>query len=197
LADGLTRTTFGAETVFTWRATGARTSPSSVWAPATVTVNVVLTGRRWRGVKVQLVPSRLQVVGAIEPSITGLARRPAATDAAVTGRENVIVKLVSMATRSPRGRVAWIRPDEAARVRKAARAGLARGWPDSARAPGSTVTEWSVSGSQLSCGRIVRVRPVASQLRSTSRAGTTRSAAATESRSIGVLNRTVSGSSRD
>ena len=46
-------------------------------------------------------------------------------------------------------------------------------------------------------GRIVSVRPAASHVRSTSLRGSTRSAAATDVRSIGVLNRTVRGSLRE
>ena len=89
--------------------------------------------------------------------MTGSARRPATTDATATGRENVIVKPVLIAIRLPRGRDASIRPSVAVRVRKAARTGLASGRPVRASAPGSTVTEWRVSGRQASAGRIVSV----------------------------------------
>ena len=89
--------------------------------------------------------------------MTGSARRPATTDASVTGRENVIVKPLSIAIRLPRGSVASIPPSVAVRVRNAARTGLASGRPVRASAPGSTVTEWRVSGRQAPAGRIVSV----------------------------------------
>ncbi len=89
--------------------------------------------------------------------MTGSARRPATTDASVTGCEKVIVKPLSIAIRLPRGRVASIRPSVAVRVRKAAWTGLAIGRPVRASAPGSTVTEWRVSGRQAPAGRIVSV----------------------------------------
>ncbi len=194
LAAGWKRTTLGATTVSTSSVSGSRTSPSTVRTPDSDSLNLVSTGSRWRGVNVKLVPSWFQVVATSVPSMTGSARRPATTDAAVTGRENVMVKPVSIAIRSPRGRVASIRASVAARVRKAARTGFAIGRPVRASAPGSTVTAWRVSGRHASAGRIVSVRCPASQARSTSWAGRTRSDAATESSSIGVLKLTVSGS---
>src|SRR5829696_935865 len=82
----------------------------------------------------------------------------------------------------------------APRVRKTARAGRARGWPDRARAPAWTVTVLNVSIPQWPTGEIVKTVPAASHDRSTACAGSILSAASTDAASIGAVNGIVTGS---
>ncbi len=101
-----------------------------------------------------------------------------------------------MATRSPAGSVAAAEAVVASRVRKAARIGRVSGCPDRASAPGWIVIVWNVPGTHRSCGAIVRMVPEASQARTTGVGGSTVTAAATDTGSMGTLNPMLTGSVR-
>ena len=122
------------------------------------------------------------------PEVIGSSQMAVATVAGSTGRANDTANVVAMLTRSPIEVVAIARAVVAARVRKTARAGRARGWPDRASAPACTVIDCSVPAAQVVWGAMVRTLPVPSQARVTGVAGSTWRAARTENGSIGVLN---------